>query len=264
MKTIKFFVISIISVALISLNLLPISALNSEIVFTDSNIGYNAIITDVDVNEKGEFTSNIVEYDEKFLFGVNYESNYACMDDVYYSIDDMEKAIYNQAKSMSDGYDVTIKECLSEFTPITDISEYKKLNNTFNNNVEDLDFVKISTRGFGDYYSTGKWKKANFTVAITTAAATALGGWAYAVYKGAFIFAKATLVSAAKSFCSSFLTGIGGDYLATDAWYRREQAILNIHNTTSVRASFGADGKNSTVWGPWHYKTFETQKPYSV
>lgn len=98
---------------------------------------------------------------------------------------------------------------------------------------------------------------------LIATAFTVLGSWAFAAYPGAYVLSKATLI-AVKTFCKSFLTLIGTDYLVTDAWYKREQAILNVHNTTSVRATFGEDGKNSIVWGKWNYKTFETQKPYLV
>lgn len=65
-----------------------------------------------------------------------------------YSMDDMNKATYIQAKSINDGKAVTIKEYLKELTPITNLSEYKKSYNNFSTDkVENLDLNSISTYG---------------------------------------------------------------------------------------------------------------------
>ncbi|RGD78798.1 hypothetical protein [Thomasclavelia ramosa] len=59
-------------------------------------------------------------------------------------------------------------------------------------------------------------EKDNFIVAITGATLTVLGSRAFVVYTGAFVLSKVILIAAAKTFCKSFLTSIGVDYLVTD------------------------------------------------
>lgn len=206
--------------------------------------------------------SEFIENGELIFLEVDENMNYVKLNNVYYTFDDYNAGLLKQAKDLYDnGISKTIVEEMESYNCITNIDNY--INQLEIKNPTNLEIIPNNNSisplaSYGTFYYIGEYKKVNVAVSLASGAISVALGFLSGGLSGIFTTA------AVKTFVSGFLVTVGLDYLTTTLYYKKWQAVLNSHGTTTERRQAGAlrdDGKTK-YWDTKKYdRTFETQRP---
>lgn len=188
--------------------------------------------------------------------------NYVKLNNVYYTFDDYNKGLLKQAKDLYDNeISKTIVEEMESYNCITNIDNYinqQEIKNITNSEIISNNNLISPLASYGEFYYIGEYKKVNVALSLASGSISVALGFLSSGLSG--IFTTTTV----KTFISGFLSAIGLDYLSTTLYYKKWQAVLNSHGTTTERRQAGAlrdDGKIK-YWDKKKYdRTFETQRP---
>lgn len=207
-----------------------------------------------------------IENDKEVYLKIDKGMRYVVVNEKYYDFNDYNNATFIQAQKLHDeNINLNITDILEKYQQIDNLDIFLNkysIKLIENNN----DFMISPQASYGTYYLLGTYSKKDMTIALTAGAIGVILG----VVTNGLAFSLTS--SAVTSFVSSVLTSWGLNQCIADVYYKKWQAVLNVHGTTRERRQMGAreDSTKAIQWdkdksgnAKYYYRTFETQRPVS-
>lgn len=206
-----------------------------------------------------------IENDKEVLLKIDKDMRYVIVNEKCYDFDDYNRATFIQSQKLhNENVNLNIVDILKDYKEINNLDIFKSKVSIKLIEKKNNDFGISTQASYGTYYLVGTYSKKDMTIALTSGAIGAIFG----VVTSGLGFSLTT--SAVSTFISGVLTAWGLNQCIADVYYKKWQAVLNVHGTTSERRQMGArkDSTKAVQWDkyengkPKYYnRTFETQRP---